>query len=569
MAGFVQAVGLDLDGTLTSGGSISDEAMGAVAALRKQGTAVLLVTGRILSELRHDFPDLAHSFDAVVAENGAVLASEETIHDLAAPVDDSLVQALGATGEISVRRGRVILACDGQHFDVVMHHIDRLGLDCQLLRNRSALMVLPAGVSKGTGFHVALDQLGLSAHNTLAIGDAENDLALIQLAEIGVAVANAVPSLRSHADLVLPGADGQGVAAFLAGPVVSGEQAVHPQRRQVAVGCFTDGGTATVPGAQANILICGDTGLGKSYLAGLLVERWVDSGYNVLVVDVEGDHIGLGQLLNTVILGEQALPTSEELSAFLRHPSQSVVLDLSALDPPDQLNYLAAIAPVLTELRAVHGLPHWIVLDEAHLPLGEGRVSGGVFRPEDLGYCLVTYRPQELVAAARAAIDITLTVTTPPPDGADVHEVAPTATLCAASGRPRSIVVGSRQTPHRRHWHKYAAAPLPKEWWFHFRNPDGQPAGTAGNIEQFVTMLRVADAAVVEYHLLRGDFSRWLTAAIQDRELAAVAGAVERDVVAHRSTEIEKARDRLADEVAARYSPPGRVTPSPPGRRLR
>jgi phosphoserine phosphatase len=55
-------------------------------------------------------------------------------------------------------------------------------------------------VTKGTGLPAALDELGLSPHNAIAAGDAENDLALLQAAEVGAAVANAVPSPTAHAD---------------------------------------------------------------------------------------------------------------------------------------------------------------------------------------------------------------------------------------------------------------------------------------------------------------------------------------------------------------------------------
>ncbi len=104
--------------------------------------------------------------------------------------------------------------------------------------NRGELMILPAGISKGTGLLAALSELGVSPHNVLAVGDAENDLALLQVAEIGVAVANAVPSLVEHADLVLEERNGAGVAALLAGPVLTGEQMIRPARPRIAIGRF-------------------------------------------------------------------------------------------------------------------------------------------------------------------------------------------------------------------------------------------------------------------------------------------------------------------------------------------
>ena len=556
MAGFVQAIGLDLDGTLAEGSLLSTEAMAATAAVRERGIAAVLVTGRILCELQQEFPDLESRFDAVVAENGAVLSWEAAVHDLAAPVDEALVEALTAEGEVPVRRGRVILACEAEDFDAVMGHIERLGLDCQLLRNRHALMVLPAGVSKGTGLLAALVKLGISPHNTIAIGDAENDLAVLETAEVGVAVANAVSSLKRHADLVLTESDGRGVAAFLTGPVVSGEQSVRPQRRRITIGQFDDGDRATVPGAQANILISGDTGSGKSYLAGLLVERWVESGYAVLVIDMEGDYISLGQLPDIVVLATNALPTARGLSALLAHPAKSVVLDLSNLNGSEKSAYLTSLQPVLETERAANGVPHWIVVEEAHTSLGPGGVGARVFRPGDLGYCLVTYRPDELAAGTRAAIDITLNVTGAPPAAGRGPAIGSTALYCQAGTTPRMVTLAQRQTPHRRHWHKYVAEPLPAQLWFQFCHPDGRIVGTAKNIAEFDTLLKLVDPAVIVNHLLRGDFSRWLSGAIQDRDLAAVAAATERDFIGHRTAEVRRARDHLRTTIETRYHPP-------------
>ena len=72
-------------------------------------------------------------------------------------------------------------------------------------------MVLPGGVSKSTGLQHALEELGLGLEMTCAVGDAENDLALLGSAGCGVAVANALESVKSRADIVTQAANGHGV----------------------------------------------------------------------------------------------------------------------------------------------------------------------------------------------------------------------------------------------------------------------------------------------------------------------------------------------------------------------
>ena len=104
-------------------------------------------------------------------------------------VPAGLASALSRRG-VACRRGEVLLACSGADEQAVLEEVRRLGLECQLTRNRAELMVLPAGVSKGTGLAAGLADLGISAHNAVAVGDAENDHSLLAAAELGVAVAN-------------------------------------------------------------------------------------------------------------------------------------------------------------------------------------------------------------------------------------------------------------------------------------------------------------------------------------------------------------------------------------------
>jgi len=55
-------------------------------------------------------------------------------------------------------------------------------------------MVLPSGVNKASGLQVALNELRLSPHNSVGVGDAENDHVFLSTCECSVAVANALPA---------------------------------------------------------------------------------------------------------------------------------------------------------------------------------------------------------------------------------------------------------------------------------------------------------------------------------------------------------------------------------------
>lgn len=544
--GFVRAVALDLDGTLADHDRVSTAALAAVDAVRDDGVAVVLSTGRILGELDAAFPELAAHLDAVVAENGCVLRVGRDVRDLAPAIDAALPRAL-VRRQVAMRRGRVLLAGAGDDAEAVLEELQTLGLDCQLVRNRGALMVLPAGVSKGTGLLAALTELGISPHNAVAVGDAENDLALLSVAEIGVAVANAVPSMKAHADLVLDAPNGRGIAELLRGPVVSGETPLRPQRHRLPIGTFDDGSRTTVPGAQANVLVCGGTGAGKSYLTGLMAEEWIGAGYSVLIVDMEGDYIGLERLHGVTVIAGHDGPDARELLSLLRQQSISVVLDLSQLDPEAKLDYLMRLPPLVEAERVAWGMPHWIVIDEAQVTLSEQGPATREFRPADRGYCLVTYRPDTLSRDALALIDVTVEVLGPGPDGvlrAQLRE----------RGKPtREFSVGARRTEHRRHWHKYAAAALPPERAFEFRRPDGRVTDRATDLVAFVGGLESAAPDVLAHHLRHGDFSRWMTGALQDRGLSAAVAAVERELLVRQAAEVLRARDAIVAAVESRY----------------
>jgi Cof subfamily protein (haloacid dehalogenase superfamily) len=70
-------------------------------------------------------------------------------------------------------------------------------------------------VSKGTGLAFVAKRLGFSLERTVAFGDGENDVELIESAGYGIAVGDAHPRLRAEADWICAGPDHEGVAAVL------------------------------------------------------------------------------------------------------------------------------------------------------------------------------------------------------------------------------------------------------------------------------------------------------------------------------------------------------------------
>lgn len=69
-----------------------------------------------------------------------------------------------------------------------------------------------SGVSKGTGLVEAAKYYHIPLSETLAIGNAENDIPMLMTAGLGAAMGNAVEAVRIAADQVIPSCDENGVA---------------------------------------------------------------------------------------------------------------------------------------------------------------------------------------------------------------------------------------------------------------------------------------------------------------------------------------------------------------------
>lgn len=205
----------DYDGTLAHDGVVDDKTIIALERLRNSGRRIVLVTGRHLPDLCQIFPRL-ELFDRVVVENGGLLYRPETREQkMLCPPPNPRFIALLRERNVPFALGRTIVATWQPHDSEVLTAIRDLGLDLQVIFNKGSVMVLPSGVNKATGLQVALDELGVSYHHVVSVGDAENDLSFMRLSACSVAVANALPSLKEHADVVLDKPRGGGVTELI------------------------------------------------------------------------------------------------------------------------------------------------------------------------------------------------------------------------------------------------------------------------------------------------------------------------------------------------------------------
>jgi hypothetical protein len=238
---------------------------------------LILVTGRELPDLIHTFPEL-YLFDRVVVENGALLYRPSTREEkvLAEAPPPEFAEELRLRGVERVSVGRVIVATWTPHETTVLQVIKEMGLELQVIFNKGAVMVLPSGVNKATGLAVALEELSLSAHNVVGVGDAENDHAFLSTCECSVAVANALDTLKGRVDWVTPEGHGEGVVQLIEALSTDLVDLESRLRQSIRLGHRSDGSDFAIKPYPANILITGSSGSGKSTIATSFIEALVD-----------------------------------------------------------------------------------------------------------------------------------------------------------------------------------------------------------------------------------------------------------------------------------------------------
>ncbi len=101
---------------------------------------------------------------------------------------------------------------DRQHLMSLLSTVDNVTLTTSFIHN---IEVGGATTSKAEALRHLMGQLGLTEKELLAAGDSHNDLAMIQLAEIGVVMGNASDEMKFHADYIADDCDDDGVAKVI------------------------------------------------------------------------------------------------------------------------------------------------------------------------------------------------------------------------------------------------------------------------------------------------------------------------------------------------------------------
>lgn len=248
----IKLIAIDMDGTLLlPDHTISPAVKTAIAAARARGVNVVLTTGRpyagvhsYLKELHMEQPG-----DYCITYNGALVQKAgdgSTVAQTALSYDDyrygQLSREVGshfhaldrntlytANRDISyytVHESFVatipLVFCEAEKMDPETQFLKVMMIDEPEILDKAIsripaevkekytvlksapyfLEILDKRVNKGTGVKSLADALGIKAEEVMAIGDQENDIAMIEYAGVGVAMDNAIPSVKEIANFV-------------------------------------------------------------------------------------------------------------------------------------------------------------------------------------------------------------------------------------------------------------------------------------------------------------------------------------------------------------------------------
>lgn len=558
----------DFDGTLAQNGSVDSDTIAALERLRSSGRQLILVTGRILADLKTIFSrfDL---FEWVVAENGAELyrpSNQETIL-LGGPPSSKFIQELQKRGVEHISIGECIVATFEPYENIVLATIRDLGLELKVTFNKGAIMVLPPEINKATGIMAVLKKMGLSPHEMVGVGDAANDHAFLSICECSAAVANALPAIKEQVDILLTNDHGQGVVELIEAIVKDDLQSIESQisRHQLLLGARSDGVQMCIKPYNNALLIAGASGSGKSTLATGLLERLSDEGYQYCIIDPEGD---FATIEGAIVIGSANYPPAvDEVMQVLKNQQMHVCANMIGVPLADRPDYFLKLLARLIEFRTAVGRPHWILIDEAHhlLPASGERI--GVALPQELNrVILVTVHPEAIAPDVLALVQLVIAVGPEPQEvlgefSKALGQEAPSIDFpeqtkqevvvwLSKAREARLLYPAPCRSERRRHIQKYMSGEVPANQSFYFQGPEGKLNIRAQNLMLFMQIGDGVDDDTWQHHFKNGDFTKWFDEGIKDHELAKEAKALPLTLPANES------RQRIRQLIELRYTLP-------------
>lgn len=245
------AVFLDIDGTLIGNSyQISDRNKAAITNARKKGHYVFINTGRATGNIPAELSCQFYLFDGVIAGSGTYITYNDKIildktlnNDLLIDITEEIMQnenlwavfegrnRIIGLNDVPPEWNTVLRITGQENFcttyknepvqvlaigkNVPEHMYKKYGNILKIIQMKNFADCIPPDCSKANGLELILDIIGIPKENSIAIGDSENDIDMLKIAGISVAVSNASPALMSVVDEITDTNINDGVAKVI------------------------------------------------------------------------------------------------------------------------------------------------------------------------------------------------------------------------------------------------------------------------------------------------------------------------------------------------------------------
>ncbi|MEA5051440.1 MAG: HAD family hydrolase [Oscillospiraceae bacterium] len=243
----------DMDGTLLQAGyGIPKENIDAIDAFVKKGGLFTVATGRSIESVGKYIDWLHFSAPAILCNGGLIYdygeqkilfervlepQAKDIVHDVMAQFPDMGIEIHIAGKIVAVRMNECILNHTAlEHISFTLRDIETVGdrwnkvffsdepqkiaalkkyvdEQCRLdekyaqfdyfLTGPTKYELVPKGINKGDGLRMLAKLMGIDIKKTVAIGDFDNDIPMLEAAGCAVAVADALPEVRAMADMTV------------------------------------------------------------------------------------------------------------------------------------------------------------------------------------------------------------------------------------------------------------------------------------------------------------------------------------------------------------------------------
>lgn len=254
----IKAAFFDIDGTLVGFRQkfLSDQVLADLKALRERGVRIFLSTGRALQDLERTGMLRGLGFDGYITINGQFCCDGDSVPYRDRPID---LEDMRGAYQILLDNPSIPALLEGNGESWLTQINDRVREIYQFLHTElypvcaleqllsgkvyqfvpfvtpgeegpfidampgctytrwhpKGIDIMPRDGGKGVGVRMTMERYGLAADEIMAFGDGENDMAMLELAGISVAMGNATEPVKAMSDYVTASVDEDGVSQAL------------------------------------------------------------------------------------------------------------------------------------------------------------------------------------------------------------------------------------------------------------------------------------------------------------------------------------------------------------------